>query len=164
MSFPRCSKREEVRDLLAQGHWPEACPAELRAHVASCRGCSETVMLTQGFRAAKEESAHAARLVPANLVWWRAQLRRRQTAMEQVSKPIWGAQIFAVVMSLCGVAGLAGWATERGEWRTLVASFEGMGGLLTSAKNGLGAGVVIVGVAALALLGAVTVFLTVERE
>jgi hypothetical protein len=155
----RCSRGDEVRDLLAQGHWPEACEAELRAHVADCRGCSEMVMLTQSFRAAREDAAAMARPVPASLVWWRAQLRRRQAAMEQVSKPIVGAQIFAVVVSLCAAVGLVGWLVERGDlWNF------GMGLSLGSVKASWGLLPMVACLGALALLGAVVVYLTVERE
>ena len=78
----KCSRKDEVRDVLAQGHWPEACEVELRTHVEGCRACGEMVMLTESFRAAREDAAAMARPVPASLVWWRAQLRRRQAAME----------------------------------------------------------------------------------
>jgi hypothetical protein len=157
----KCSRRDEVRDVLAQGHWPEACEAELRAHVDGCRACGEMAMLTQSFRVAREGAAAQARPVPANLVWWRAQLRRRQAAIEQVSKPIWGAQIFAVVVSLCAAVGLAGWLVERGDLRN---GISGMGLSLSSMKASWGLLPMVACVGALGLLGAVVVYLTVERE
>ena len=155
----KCSRREEVRDVLAQGHWPEACEAELRSHVEGCQVCGEMVMLTQSFRAAREGAAAQARPVPASLVWWRAQLRRRQAAMEQLSKPIWGAQIFAVVVSLCAAVGLVGWLVERGDLRDF-----GVGLSLGSLKASWGLLPMVACVGALGLLGALVVYLTVERE
>jgi hypothetical protein len=157
----RCSRRNEVRDLLARGHWPEACEAELRAHVAGCRACGEMVMLTQSFRTAREHTAAVARPVPASLVWWRAQLRRRQTAMEQVNRPIWSAQIFAVALSVCAAVGLAVWAIAHGaDWNW---NFSGMR-ILASIGSGLGIMPLVMSVAVLAVLGGVLVWLTLERE
>jgi hypothetical protein len=155
----KCSRRDEVRGLLAQGHWPEACAAELRTHVEGCRACGEMVMLTQSFRAAREDAAAQARPVPASLVWWRAQLRRRQAAMEQVSKPIWGAQIFAVVVSVCAAVGLVGWLVERGDLRDF-----GVGLSLSSLKASWGLLPMVACVGALGMLAAVVVYLTLERE
>jgi hypothetical protein len=155
----KCSRRDEVRDLLAQGHWPEACEAELRAHVGGCRACGAMVMLTQSFRAAREDAAAMARPVPASLVWWRAQLRRRQAAMEQVSKPIWGAQIFAVVVSVCAAVGLVGWLVERGDLRDF-----GVGLSLSSVKASWGLLPMVACVGALGMLAALVVYLTLERE
>jgi hypothetical protein len=145
--------------VLAQGHWPEACEVELRTHVEGCRACGEMVMLTESFRAAREDAAAMARPVPASLVWWRAQLRRRQAAMEQVSRPIWGAQIFAVVVSLCAAVGLVGWLVERGDLRDF-----GVGLSLSSMKASWGLLPVAACVGALCLLGAVVVYLTLERD
>jgi hypothetical protein len=160
----KCSRRDEVRSLLAQGHWPEACEAELREHVEGCRACGEMVMLTQSFRAARERTAVEAKPVPASLVWWRAQLRRRQAAMEQVSKPIWGAQIFAVVVSLCGGLGLLGWLVARGDLRSWTPGGLAMGFSLSSVKASWGLLPLVASVAVLGLLGLLAVYLTVERE
>jgi len=50
MTFRPCSRQPEVQQLLANGHWPHACPADLRAHLADCRTCGELVLVTQAFQ------------------------------------------------------------------------------------------------------------------
>jgi hypothetical protein len=57
-------------------------------------------MLTQAFRGERAIAARAPRLEPSGVLWWRAQLRRRNAAIERIGRPILGAQIFAVAVSL----------------------------------------------------------------
>jgi hypothetical protein len=159
MSLLQCSRREEVSVLLAKGHWPAAAAVELRAHVEGCRGCSEMVLLTQVMRQAREDSAQVARLEPAGLIWWRAQLRRRRAAMESVSKPMWRAQIFAVSVSLVVAVAFLTWRAEQaGGWRAW------LGGSLGSITAGMGLLPLVMGGVALMLLGGLVVWLTFERE
>jgi hypothetical protein len=106
MIFGACAREKEVAELLLRGHWPHACSAELRAHVAACRACSDLVLVTQSFRSAHAGAAGVARLEAPGVLWWRAQLRRRNAAIERIGKPILGAQIFALAMTLLAAAGL----------------------------------------------------------
>ena len=108
--------RKEVADLLHRGHWPQACPADLRAHCDSCRSCSDLVVVARTLQSAR---AHAAGLpphcLPAGALWWRAQhLRRRNQAIERMNKPILGAQIFAFAMVFVIAAGFLMWEARRG--------------------------------------------------
>ncbi len=162
MSVLKCSHHEEVRTLLMQGHWPDACAAELRAHVDGCRDCSEMVLVTAALRKARETSAGRARLEPAGLIWWRAQLRKRQAALETVRRPIWGAQIFAIAMTLSVALGVVAFEARRGDgWRGWLAA---MGSSLISVKASLNLLPVAASVAMLLFLGGVAVWLIVERE
>ncbi len=106
MTFRPCSREAEVRALLRNGHWPHACPAELRAHAASCTTCGNQVLITQAFRADRAFLAHTVQLPPPGVLWWRAQLRRRNAAVERISKPIFGAQIFAIAIALLLAGGV----------------------------------------------------------
>lgn len=109
MSPLSCSSEREVADLMHRGYWPDACPDELRAHVASCRSCSDLVLVTQTFQAARKETAQLPSLESAGALWWRAQLRRRNDALERVARPIFGAQIFALVMVALLIAASIAW-------------------------------------------------------
>jgi hypothetical protein len=161
----KCSHHEDVRAVLMQGHWPEACSAELREHVAACRDCGEMVLVTAAMRKAREVSASRARLEPAGLIWWRAQLRKRQAAMESVRRPIWGAQIFAIAMSLSVALGVVGWAAREGAgWRGWIAAMSRIGSSLNSLRESLSLLPLAASVAMLVFLGGVVVWLTVERE
>jgi hypothetical protein len=113
-----CAREKEVAELLERGHWPQACPPELRQHVDTCRGCGNLVLLTQTFQRARTGTAGMARLESPGVLWWRAQLRRRNAAMERIGKPLLGAQVFAVAVSLIVVAGFLARGPGRGLlWR-----------------------------------------------
>lgn len=125
MSLRVCGRRNEVRAMLALGHWPAACAVELRGHVDGCTECRSMVELTV---AMQDDRKRAAPLLPsAELVWWRAQLRKRQTAMELVRRPLQRAQIFAVALSFCVAMGLAVWLTRSAGWSGLMPLLEPVG-------------------------------------
>jgi hypothetical protein len=106
VNFRPCPREAEVKALLQSGHWPQACPTELRTHAATCTACANQVLLTQAFRGARDASASAAQLPPPGVLWWRAQLRRRNAAVERIGKPIFGAQVFAIAITLVIAAGV----------------------------------------------------------
>jgi hypothetical protein len=105
MRLPICSHEKEVSALLQGGQWPAGCVAELRAHVTGCRVCSDLVLVTEAFRAARARSTGVAALNSPGLLWWRAQLRKRNAAVERVSKPFFGAQVFALSIYVLAAAG-----------------------------------------------------------
>ena len=55
-----------------------------------------------------------ARLAAPGLLWWRAQIRRRNEALERVERPLVGAQIFTLLLALAAAGGLAAWEARRG--------------------------------------------------
>jgi len=105
MRLPFCSHEKDVAALVRGGQWPAGSPTELRAHVAGCSVCGDLVLVTAAFRAAKARSTDAAVLNSPGLLWWRAQLRRRNAAVKRVSKPFWRAQVFALAVYVVGAAG-----------------------------------------------------------
>lgn len=100
-----CAREKEVAGLLHSGHWPQACSPDLRTHVATCRTCGNLVLLTQTFQGARIVSSGMARLESPGVLWWRAQLRRRNAAIERIGKPILGAEIFAFAVTVVVAAG-----------------------------------------------------------
>lgn len=98
MTFRTCSYENEIREALKAGHWPQGCGEELRAHVKGCANCSDLVLVTQTFQSARSESEREAFVGSPSLLWWRAQLRRRNVAAERVSRPTTIAEIFALVV------------------------------------------------------------------
>lgn len=109
-----CRHENELRQLIASGQWPDACPAELRAHVSGCRSCGDLVLISDAFRHARVESLAAARPVAPAVLLWRAQLRRRNAAMERVARPLLGAQIFACAVTVFAALGFAGFEARSG--------------------------------------------------
>ena len=103
MTFRTCSYENELTHALRDGHWPKGCGSELRAHVDACGNCSDLVLVMQTFQRARSES-ECTHCSSPSLLWWRAQLRRRNAATERVSRPITIAQTFAwIVNALVGV-------------------------------------------------------------
>jgi hypothetical protein len=119
MTFLVCPHEKEMAVLLSCGQWPHAAPADLRAHAASCRSCTELALVTSAFRAARSTAAAAAPLASPGILWWRAQLRRRNAAIERVTRPILGAQIFAFVVCIAVAIGYAASHVAQGlDWLT----------------------------------------------
>ena len=117
MTFRACPREQELAGLLARGQWPEACGDELRAHVNGCRACRELVLVKQAFGRERTRAAGEARLESPGLLWWRAQLRRRNAAIERISRPLLGAQIFALATCLAAAVAYILWLAHRGfDW------------------------------------------------
>lgn len=105
MNLRACSREKELSALLDRGHWPDACSGEMREHVIACPSCRALVAVTQAFRSERTHAIYQPRLESSGALWWRAQLRRRNAAIQSLSRPFLGAQIFAVVLAL-GAAGV----------------------------------------------------------
>jgi hypothetical protein len=172
MTLRACSHEAEIRQLLQLGHWPRSCTPELRAHVDGCRACGDLVLVTQAFRGARAASMHAADLPPAGLLWWRAQLRRRNEAVERIQKPLLGAQIFAFATTLLIAVGLLVYQAREGwNWITWVGSLAQSQVFhwevlwpFASAKSGASLLYLIPGVVMLALVSGVVLYFSSEKQ
>ena len=170
MSMGICKRQAEVNDLLARGHWPHACPAELRAHLGSCRNCAELALVTEAFQRSRAAAVFEVRLPAAGAIWWRAQLRRRNAALERVGRPITGAYVFALtVMLLVAGAAVIEQARHGVRWLDWLPQLE-LARLHVASSNAslsLGSGgallVLLPVFATVALVGAVVLFLA-ERH
>lgn len=176
MRLRGCQFEAEVKRLLALGHWPHSCPDELGAHVAGCRGCGDLVLLTQAFGAARAESVAAAAPPPAGVVWWRAQLRRRDAARQRLQRPLVGAQLFALAVTLLFVAATLAYEAMHGVTWTRAAT-EWMASLKQSPAFHLDAlwpfaggqanatlVYLVPGAAMLLLVGGLAVYLATEKQ
>ena len=166
-----CAREKELAGALHDGTWPYACDAELRAHVAACQECNDLVLVTQTLRQARVESALAAPLPPAGLLWWRAQLRRRNAALERMNQPVVLTGKLALLCTAAVALGLGLWNTDQvSEWlhwfgdlsssdafrlNTLV-SASSVGGWMSS--------VLIVSLGVVVILGGVAAYLLADRE
>jgi hypothetical protein len=172
MMLRRCPREKEVKELLERGQWPQACAPELRAHVSSCRSCGELVLVTSAFQKARIEAAGAAKLGSPGVLWWRAQLRRRNEAVERIGRPILGAQIFALAVNLVLAVAFVVWQARNGlAWLTRLEQLPQtatlhLGSLWSSAMLNFGLDwmVMIPALATLALLGGVVVYLASEKQ
>lgn len=149
-----CAHTEELQKTLTAGRWPLAASAELREHVNSCRSCAEFVRVGMAFQQTRTAMVQAKRLDSPGLLWWRAQLRKRQAAIEKINRPMWGAQIVAAIFAVVMAAGVGGYLYHDGTLQ----------GALRTTMTGFGLAPLLAIVLLLALAGGVVVYLTLERE
>lgn len=171
MTLRPCPRQSEVRELLASGHWPHACPTDIRAHLADCRSCADLVLVTQAFQQSRAAAAAEVTLPAPGAIWWRAQLRRRNAAVERVGKPIFGAYVFALSIMVVVTTALAISQAHHGlRWLEWLQQSQGTAlGLeafnpVALFSSGWSLGLLIPILATLALVGAVAVYLSTERQ
>jgi hypothetical protein len=167
MSLFTCARERELTELLHRGYWPEACPDELRAHVEACRMCADLVAVSTAFQAARQQTMPAVRLESPGAIWWRAQLRRRNEAIQRVGRPILGAQIFALVVStVVGAAVLAWQGNAMKTWFADLPRALHLDVLLPAALSQSGgmASILLPVLATLALLSGLVVYLATEKQ
>ena len=164
-----CSHLAEVRVALIAGQWPHAVTLELRAHAAACNRCTQEILISQHLFAART-SAIAAFQVEAppaasSLLWWRAQLRRRNAALTQASRPIAAAQIFAIAIVAAAAAGLI--ATH---WDFILSHTAQTPGIsfpvssFTALLGNWGLTPLVLATALIATLGVVALYLSTDRQ
>jgi hypothetical protein len=171
MTLRTCPRQSEVQQLVASGHWPHACPADLRAHVADCRPCADLLLVTQAFQQSRAAAAAEVKLPAPGAIWWRAQLRRRNAAVERVGKPIFGAYVFALsLMVLAAAAVIISQARHGLRWLDWLGQSQGTGvdlqafNPLILLDSGWSLALLIPILAMLALLSAVAVYVATERQ
>jgi len=80
------------------------------------------VLVTETLRRARVDSSETARLNSPGLLWWRAQLRRRNAAVERIGKPVLRAQFFALSLYVGAVVALVASQARHGmQWLTWLA-------------------------------------------
>jgi len=171
MNLRPCSRQSEVLELLARGHWPHACPADLRSHLAGCHSCADLLLVTHTFQRSRVAATAQAKLPAPGAIWWRAQLRRRSAAVERVGRPILGAYLFAMAITvLVAAVAVISQARHGLRWLDWLAQpqFADLHiqslNPFTALNPGWNLTVLIPIFATLALLGAVAVYLAAERQ
>jgi hypothetical protein len=182
MMLLACSREKEVKELVERGQWPvaEATAPDLHAHISGCRSCRELALVASAFQRARTEAADAAKIGAPSVLWWRAQLRQRNAAVERIGRPILGAQIFALAINLLLAVGVAVWQARHGfAWLTRLQQApqaatqysdlqlsQWLGSLWYSAlpNSGWNWMVLLSAGATLVLLGGAAVYLASERQ
>jgi hypothetical protein len=166
MSPFSCVREREVADLLHRGYWPDACPADLRAHVETCRICSDLVLVTSALGEERRQAIPLPQLEAPGALWWRAQLRRRNAAIQKVARPILGAQVFAVAVGLVVAVALVIW--QAGNWSAWFTDLPRALHLaaLIPASSGDSSGItwMVAVLATIALLSGIVIYFASERQ
>jgi hypothetical protein len=128
------------------------------------------VLVTENLQRARAEAAGVAPLPRAGLLWWRAQLRRRNANLERISRPVQGAQIFALAVTLLAAAGfVVAEVPHDSSWWTWLEElphalhFEALLPATLLRPTG-GLWLLVPALATLALLGGVAVYLGSEKQ
>jgi hypothetical protein len=157
-----CSHLPELRQSLAAGHWPHAAAPELRAHAETCARCAQEVLLTTHFQQDRAATIAAAQPGTASLLWWRAQLRRRNAALTRAGRPIAAAQIFALAVAMLAIVALI--ATH---WHGLLArvlSAPDAAATIAAATSDWGLVPLILAITLITTLGGVVLYLSTDRQ
>jgi hypothetical protein len=165
-----CPHEAEAKAAVRRGHWPNACEPELRKHVESCDRCSSQLLVAHAFQSARAEAIQIAPVNHPGLLWWRAQLRRRNDALQRVGKPIATAQIFALCISVLTAAALLGSLLRKGvDWSSWLSAPSALSHLdafsfIASAKSDWGLFLLLIGFGTVVLLSAVALYLASDRS
>ena len=156
-----CRREADVLDEIGEGRWPEASPAELKAHVAACAVCGDLALAASAVH--EDASAVAPIALPsAGQVWWRAELRARAEAAQLAQRPMIAVQVVAAVVALLAMAtGLR--AVTPGAWSWLVGT---VGAARSAASGGADAWTltIVLGAAFWLVLATVAVYAVVRAD
>jgi hypothetical protein len=119
-----CPRESDVLDALASARWPDRVDAELTQHVSSCAICQDVVAVAAAMREDHDATWREANVPSSGQMWWRAEMRARQDAIRDASRPVTVAQAVAVglALSFAAVAGWFAWPTVQGFFAALFPS------------------------------------------
>ena len=121
-----CDREEDVLDALAARRWPERATDDLRAHVTACAVCTDLAEVAKAALDDRQQLWSEARVPPAGVIWWRAQLRAREDAARAAGRPVAFVQGVAASVSLWLIVALFRALPDGyvSEWRaSLMGSF-----------------------------------------
>lgn len=156
-----CAHLNEVRHALTAGQWPHAAAPELRSHAATCNRCAQEILITTHLQQARSAAIVSAQPGTPNLLWWRAQLIRRNLAVERASRPIAAAQAFALIIVFITMTCLV-----AAHWHSLLDPTlpARAAASLVSIRGDWGITPLILAFTLIPTLGAVVLYLSTERE
>jgi len=112
MKLPFCIYEEKVTELLRRNSWPESADPKLAAHTENCSRCRDVILTNRIFKQGHSERMLQAHTDSPHFIWWKAQLQRRNISLGKAAKPIALAEILAMGVLLCIVAGIVYWQLQ----------------------------------------------------
>lgn len=117
-----CEQEAAVLEAVESGRWPQACDAELRAHVSRCSTCADVLLVAQTLQRENQWARAEVALPAAGLVWWKAQMRARREAAERAAEPIAMVEKAAGIFGVISLVALAVWRWDLvTEWLSWLA-------------------------------------------
>lgn len=102
-----CPREQEILAAQREGAWTD----ELRAHLAGCDGCADS-LLVAGFLQEAAATAEAPVQEPG-LVWWKMQLRARRDDTARALRPVMLAERAAMAALGVGLLGGIAWMSRE---------------------------------------------------
>jgi hypothetical protein len=103
-----CPRESDVLDALASARWPHRVDRELADHVASCTICQDVITVATAIQTDHDAAWAEANVPSSGQMWWRAEMRARQDAIHEASRPLTVAQGVAAASALT-IAALLAW-------------------------------------------------------
>jgi hypothetical protein len=103
-----CPRESDVLDALASSRWPNRVERELADHVASCTICQDVIAVATAIQSDNDAAWREANVPSSGQMWWRAEMRARQDAIREASRPLTIAQGVAALLALT-LAALVTW-------------------------------------------------------
>ena len=100
-----CLREPDVLDALASRRWPNRDPA-IAAHIDACAVCADLVQVASALQTGQELAGSDTTIPPAEVVWWRSQVRARSEAARLAARPIWIVQTLGATAALATAAAL----------------------------------------------------------
>ena len=106
--YDACPHEQAIVDLVVAGGRLDESDDALRAHVADCRACAETLELARLLQEDQKALCAEAPVPSAGAVWWRATIRARAEAARAAGQPITLLQGIAAATAVGLFVALAG--------------------------------------------------------
>ena len=97
MRVQSCPHENSVITAILAGRWPDQCDESLHAHAALCETCRELAEVASLLRVDRHHLHDEMRVPSAGQIWWRAAIRARLEASEQVGRPL--SWVFGVLVA-----------------------------------------------------------------
>lgn len=104
-----CENEVAVLEAVEAGRWPQACDAELRAHVGQCSICADVLLVAQALQHESQRAQTEVVLPAPGLVWWKAQMRAKREATVRAAEPIRMVERAAGIFGIISLVALAVW-------------------------------------------------------
>src|SRR5947209_16427549 len=104
-----CSRQGRMAAAIQADQWPDACEPDLRVHVENCEICSDVVLVARTLRQSRSAMLQTAPIPSPGVLWWRAQIREKNTALERVMQPVVVAEKLAAMIIVSAVVALLVW-------------------------------------------------------
>lgn len=115
-----CDREQKVSEAVRSGTWDP----ELRDHARHCPICADVLLVTEFLQNEAEVAGAEAPLPSAGVIWWKAQLASRHSAVARATRPIKFMRNLACLVGVGAVVWFLLGSGEAGPWLSELAKFQ----------------------------------------